>query len=558
MSAFYQTYRPYNFHTIIGQDSVVLALKNAILQDKVNHGYIFTGPRGVGKTTFARIFAKAINCLDFKDDLCNKCANCAAINENTLDLVEIDAASNNGVDEIRSLIEQVSLYPNQLKYKVYIIDEVHMLSKAAFNALLKTLEEPPSYAVFILATTELHKVPLTILSRVQKFDFSLYLKEDIIKQLSSICKVEKLQYSKDILELLAEHSGGGMRDALSNLSLLSSVGDNLDIDNVRKYLGFTKLQDAFDLLAATFNYDKSIIVDKMQNIAQSGIDILALINDLLDICKNILLAKINPGILNEINAVTATWIKDYDAKLSQNNCKLIIRLLLKAYKDTIDSPIIHLPLTYALFEYIDLNSSSNTPKDKLSGSVGLNQSVSSQSAKPLTNLAKDPEINSHIKSINSVADQSEPITETIIEKKDQYLENPDIAGISSIIVETQDQTKDKDIDIEQPMAAVDFATLQTVWPAFMDKVLAINPGLGSILKQSVLTGIDGNFACIDVLYKFHADMINGKKFITLFEDIFAELLNKKLHITASINKEEVSKESVIDNAMSILDIETVE
>ena len=209
--ALYRKYRPSTLEDVMGQDIVTKILKNAIQNHKVCHAYMFSGPRGIGKTTIAKLLAKAVNCLNPHDgDSCEKCENCLSINSGfNADIIEIDAASNNGVDEIREIKSKINLVPNQLKYKVYIIDEVHMLSIGAFNALLKTLEEPPEHIIFILATTDLHKVPSTIVSRCQCFEFHRIQNEDIIKRLEYICKKEKIIVDKKVLENIAQLSDGG-------------------------------------------------------------------------------------------------------------------------------------------------------------------------------------------------------------------------------------------------------------------------------------------------------------------------------------------------------------
>ena len=222
--ALYRKYRPSLFNEIVGQDHIVKILKNSIIKNKIGHAYLFSGPRGTGKTSTAKIFASTINCLQPVDgEKCGKCAICKL--EENVDIIEIDAASNNGVDEIREIRQNAKLMPNNSKYKVYIIDEVHMLSIGAFNALLKTLEEPPLHVIFILATTEFQKVPLTIVSRCQKFQFKKLTNNDIEKKLHEIVEKENINITDDALTLIAEISDGGLRDAINLLDQASSTVD---------------------------------------------------------------------------------------------------------------------------------------------------------------------------------------------------------------------------------------------------------------------------------------------------------------------------------------------
>src|SRR5690606_27438862 len=224
--AFYRVWRPALWDEVVGQDHIVQTLRNAISTDRVAHAYLFAGPKGTGKTTSARLLAKAVNCLgpDKSNQPCNKCENCLAVNEGRfLDLIEIDAASNTSVDDIRELRDKVNFSPSQGRFKVYIIDEVHMLSTSAFNALLKTLEEPPSHVIFILCTTEIHKIPATVLSRCQRHQFRRIPVPIIVQKLKELCKQEKIKIEDDALTLIARQATGSMRDAISLVDQLSSI-----------------------------------------------------------------------------------------------------------------------------------------------------------------------------------------------------------------------------------------------------------------------------------------------------------------------------------------------
>lgn len=259
----YSKYRPKDWNSVVGQDLIVTILKANLEQNSTSHAYIFTGSRGTGKTTSARIFAKAINCTDLQNgNPCHKCDNCQAFDAgNMLDVIEIDAASNTGVENVRDLIEKAKFEPTQGKYKIYIIDEVHMLSTGAFNALLKTLEEPPKHVKFILATTEIHKVPETILSRVHRFDFHKISEEKIVKRLQFVCDSEGISYEEKTLETLAKIARGGMRNALTLLEQYC-INNSLKYENLR--LAFSILDDEFvgKILETLKNQDFS----ELQNI----------------------------------------------------------------------------------------------------------------------------------------------------------------------------------------------------------------------------------------------------------------------------------------------------
>ncbi len=309
-TALYRKYRPSNFASVVGQEVVVDILKNSILNNKVSHAYLFTGPRGTGKTSIAKILAHAVNCLNFNGDICGECEVCKNLEINDSDIIEIDAASNNGVDEIRTLRDNVKLLPSFCKYKIYIIDEVHMLSTGAFNALLKTLEEPPSHVIFILATTEPNKIPLTILSRCQRFDFNKISNEKLVSRLLYIATQEGKNVDKSILEYIAEISDGGLRDAINLLDqVISLPQESVTLEEIDRLSGRISQNTLFELLSAisTGNYVSilnisDIIYGEGKNYKDIADGMLAIVRDL----------SINFEVDSYFN-------KDYSSKLATIN-----------------------------------------------------------------------------------------------------------------------------------------------------------------------------------------------------------------------------------------------
>lgn len=394
----YRRYRPIDFDEVIGQKYIIQTIKNSIINDKVGHAYLFSGPRGIGKTTIARIVAKAVNCLNPQNgNPCNECEVCKSINEgSSIDVIEIDAASNNGVDEMRNLLEKVNFLPSSFKKKIYIIDEVHMLSMSAFNALLKTLEEPPVHVMFILATTEPHKVPATILSRCQRYDFKPLTIEEIKSQLIKIKEIEGINIDNEGLEVVAEAAEGGMRDALSIMDQVFAYGKEvITAEDVNNITGRVSVNDIIKLVKTINDSKVSDALDLANDILNTGKEVNTLISSMLTLCRDIVLYQ------NVKNATSNKYI------YNQENFIELTRSIKK----------------HRVFKYIDiLNDTlnkikhSNTPKIYLE--VGIVKMVSNDTT-------TSPNVSVEAVDLSDVYDRMQNI-ENIIEQIKQPKENEDI------------------------------------------------------------------------------------------------------------------------------------
>ncbi len=291
-------YRPQTFDEVVGQEHVTQTLTNALKKDKVSQAYLFTGPRGVGKTTTARLVAKALNCMENPGNPCNKCSNCIEITDGrNMDVLEIDGASNRGIEEIRGLREAIQYAPINSKFKVFIIDEVHMLTTPAFNALLRTLEEPPDHGKFILATTDIYKVPATIISRCQRFDFNSITVHIISEQIKYILEKEKINIDIDSLRIIAEKADGSMRDALSILDqVIAYSGDNISIESVNKVLGLIPTDIYFKIIEALQMKNGKVLIDILADIKSKGMPLQEFVTGLNRHIRNMMIATIDSGL----------------------------------------------------------------------------------------------------------------------------------------------------------------------------------------------------------------------------------------------------------------------
>ena len=351
--ALYRKWRPQRFEDVVGQRAIVTALKNQITANRVGHAYLFTGVRGTGKTTCAKIFAKAVNCLHpVNGDPCGECEICKGIdNGSILDVVEMDAASNNGVDDIRDLRDETAYTPSACKYKVYIIDEVHMLSTAAFNALLKTLEEPPAHVIFILATTEIQKVPATILSRCQRYDFTRIGPEDIARRVEYIAGEEKLELSPDGAELIARLADGALRDALSILDTCAGVTAKIDADVVRRMAGVTDRSYLFRISDALEAQDGAAALAQLAQLRQQSVDVKRLTEELIAHYRALMLAALPGGqaLLSGVSPEEEAQYLEKGPQLGQREAIRAIRALGSALEHMTRGSDQRIELELALF-----------------------------------------------------------------------------------------------------------------------------------------------------------------------------------------------------------------
>jgi DNA polymerase-3 subunit gamma/tau len=350
--ALYRKWRPQAWDEVVSQEHIVTTLKNAVASDRVAHAYLFSGPRGTGKTTAARLLAKAVNCLaeNAAERPCNKCAMCVAVSENRfMDLIEIDAASNNGVDDVRELRDKINFSPSQGKYKVYIIDEVHMMSGGAFNALLKTLEEPPPHAIFILATTEVHKIPATVLSRCQRHEFRRVPVGEITRRLAEICKAEDIDYTPEALTTIARQSAGGLRDAISLLDQLASTGEKITVDLAQTVLGTATSTTVLGLIDAVHAGEPAAGLETIHAALDSGADPRSLARQIVDYLRAVMLVQMGNGDQVEAPADVRARMKTHATTFSTSEVLRMMKAFNAAATDLRSGwqPALSLELAFA-------------------------------------------------------------------------------------------------------------------------------------------------------------------------------------------------------------------
>ena len=490
--AFYRTYRPQKFSEVVGQKAVIKTLRNALSENKIAHAYLFCGPRGTGKTTMARLFAKALNCEEGIGHECDVCQNCVAVKTGSHpDVFEIDAASNSGVDSVRDLIDQVRYQPILGRYKVYIIDEVHNMSSSAFNALLKTLEEPPANVVFILATTEPQKVLPTILSRVQRFDFTKVSDEDIISKMSEILEKENVTYEEGSLELISRLADGGVRDALSILDqVVSYSGDNISIEDINTLFGLLNVKDKLDFVRKIGSKDLASVINTAKDMYTRGIDIVKLHDDLIKIFKDLLVFGMtkDESLLTVLkpNEALQTLIKPKDIKRSLN-------ILIDARREyrKVTNAFDHFELTL-----IKLCSEEETPVI----STVVNQSQN----KPLVNGITS-QVENTAKPETKIVEVKDDYVESVVKKKTVTNKVAEVSTIGPMLDISDDDVIQIMIQGSKPLKQ----SLMESWPKLKSPEALAEYGQYAVMLNACTPRIIGaNVLVVETMFDAQAAKIN--------------------------------------------------
>lgn len=538
-TALYREWRPKTFNDVVGQEHITTTLKNQILNHRIAHAYLFCGTRGTGKTSTAKVFAKALNCLNLQDgEPCNECEMCRKINKGlAIDVTELDAASNNGVDKIRDIIDDVKYPPQEAKYKVYIMDEVHMLSAGAVNAFLKTLEEPPNNVIFILATTDPQKLPITILSRCQRFDFKRINNNEITARLRKIVDDQNVLADERSLNLIARVSDGAMRDSLSILDQAISMGNgNVDYNTVVSMLGLVTNEHLFNLTNAVIQRSVEKSIGIIEDVIYSGKDIYLFIKDLITHYRNLLMAKVtnNPEEVLDMSEENIALIKEQSARLRAEEIMRCIRILQEAENNAKLSKQARLYCELAIIKMckIEYDTSSEVMLTRLNK---LEENLKNGSIKVATVESQNNNINAVKKSINNV--ESKKPTQT------QHIE------------ETLSGNSDSRITIND---------VQKAWRDILEAFKARRAMVISSLIQ-----IGKPIACANGIvtvqfekqYQFSRDRLSESKNKPIINEVFSEILQENIKVNfvveednkGSKSTEDILREKIGDDFIDFID-----
>jgi len=508
--ALYRKFRPLVFDDVVGQDNVVNTIKNQVLNNSFGHAYLFSGIRGTGKTTIAKIFARSINCLNKKDaNPCNECNICKSIlNGSSIDIIEMDAASNNGVDDIREINENVMFAPSNAKYKVYIIDEVHMLSKGAFNALLKTLEEPPEYVVFLLATTEPNKIPDTILSRCQRYDLKRVSSDDIFKRLVKILNELNTEYDIEALNLIISKSEGSVRDSLSILDQCLSYENKLSYNLVVDILGIIEIEVLNDLVKTITNKNVSSAIELVNETFNKGKDIKQFVESILNYFRNLLVVKMHSNAIKLINSseLQYDFYKEYAEKIEITEILRILNIFIELEKNIKWSA--HSKI---LFEMAIIK---------------------------IFNNEYDFSIETLIQKIKKLEDKINLLELGKIIKKDKEVKVP----ISQSVKYETSESIEKFIE-EGSKSVTDIEEVLSKWNEVLKIIKKVRIKVYAFLMESEPIAVYGNKITLkfDSEYKFHGDNLMKVQNRTTVEEVLEKVFSKKL--TIDVTYDNVLKES---------------
>ena len=517
----YRKYRPTTFDDVSGQTFIIKTLKNAIATNKISHAYLFSGTRGTGKTTIAKIFAKNVNCMNLiNGNACDKCEICTTENTDDIqDIIEIDAASNNGVDEIRELKNKIKLAPVLCKYKVYIIDEVHMLSTGAFNALLKTLEEPPSHVIFILATTEPQKIPITIISRCQRFDFKKLSIIDIKNRLKYIAEKEHINITDDCLDEIAKMSDGAMRDAIGLLDQVSSFNeDSITIDDIYQISGSVPFKKIYELIDSYINEDIENILKTTEEIYNEGKDFIKLTFDMLSIFKDVLIYYRAPKYFENLNKLNFNEIKKIKEKIDISDLELIIETLENLSRELKLSDYPRILLEMFL---INKKSASNTLTEEVKH---YKEAVNEEQKEVINEQKEERKIETEIKKVET---NVEEIKENLTIKQNEYTNETRIAVDNP-------SSEDKKILINNTIALASVKLKKEISEKFIDldkylidkkyKVAA------TILKDATIAAVSNDHMLLT--YKYVSMVEDNDKSINKITKLVNEITKSNYKVVA--------------------------
>lgn len=499
--ALYQKYRPKTFSEIIGEDHIRDTLKEAVKNNKLTHAYLLCGPRGTGKTSTARLLAKALNCKEVFEsyksgkkgsgDPCNKCQACLEINNGrALDIIEIDAASHTKVDEIREVIERANFAPTSLNRKVYIIDEVHMLSNSSFNALLKTLEEPPNHVVFVLATTEAHKLPATIISRTQRFDFKRVKKQDLISNLKNIAEKEGIKIDSESLDLIAVSAQGSHRDAIGFLEKIASNAKKIDKALTQSILGIAEMNEILQFVGAIFNYNPEEGLKIAHRLYENGIEMRQFNQNVLELLRKILLFKMSERFLFEDTEENLTVIEKLSTQKTKVEIVKIIEIFMTTANNLKDVMYPILPIEIAVVEATEQKQVASSKEQGKSKDQKTSEKVE---------IKKENHV--EIKNIN---------TETKLETPEKESQNPDT--------------------VPAPV----FQMTGDIWEKVIKLVKKENTTLSALLRDAKPIEVTEKEVVIGVKFPFHKDRISEPKNLKILEKVYYEVTGNNCIIKCRI------------------------